>query len=227
MLEEFDVLLLDMNQTFMFGGDRFGAEYDYSVIYHQLGGTLQSDTINQLTQAAYDYLDIRYPDPNYRESFPTVRDALIAISKDDTSLTEQELEILIQTFAYHELGRVSESYSEVLHSLAKRFRLGLVADIWAPKAVWIDELSRSGVRDLFVTTVFSSDYGIVKPSPHLFFKALETMNASPHQTLVIGDSVRRDLGGAVAAGLSCFLVGGATHPSAYNAVSSLFELVDS
>ena len=224
MLDEFNVLLLDMNDTFMFDADRFGSEYDYSIVYHQLGGTLQSEVINTLIQAAYDYLDERYPNPNYRELFPTVQDALIAVSKGN-KLADRELTLLTQTFAYHERGRVSPAYAEALHKLAREFKLGLVADIWASKEVWIEELERSGVLKLFDATVFSSDFGIVKPSPNLFLTALEIVQASLHETLVIGDSVRRDLGGAVAAGLPCLLVGGATHPSAYGTVSSLLELV--
>lgn len=42
MLNEFSTILLDMNQTFMFGADRFGA--------------------------TEDYLDVCYPNPKYRGS---------------------------------------------------------------------------------------------------------------------------------------------------------------
>ena len=38
MLDRFSTILLDMNDTFMFGADRFGEEQDYSIIYRQLGG---------------------------------------------------------------------------------------------------------------------------------------------------------------------------------------------
>ncbi len=85
----------------------------------------------------------------------------------------------------------------------------------------------NGVMNLFNVTVFSSDFGIVKPSPRPFLKVVELMAANLQEVLVIGDSVRRDLGGAMAAGLPCLLVGGATHPSAYGTVPDLLELVDS
>jgi hypothetical protein len=38
MLSRFTVVLLDMNGTFMFGGDRFGPEQNYADTYHALGG---------------------------------------------------------------------------------------------------------------------------------------------------------------------------------------------
>jgi putative hydrolase of the HAD superfamily len=75
MIDGFSTILLDMNQTFMFGADRFGATEDYSVVYRQLGGTMEPSRVNQLICAAYDYLDVRYPDPKYRESFPSLREA--------------------------------------------------------------------------------------------------------------------------------------------------------
>lgn len=225
MLNKFSVLLLDMNDTFMFGTDRFGADQDYSIVYRRLGGKLQPNIVNQLIQSAYDYLDERYPDFIYQDSFPSVRDAFLTTSKEIIP-TDQELDILIETFGHHELGHVPVSYSETLQRLAKRFRLGLVADIWAPPTLWIDELSHSGVLNLFEVTIFSSNSGIVKPSARPFIQALERMQADVQDALVIGDSVRRDLGGAVAAKLPCLLVGGATHPSAYGALPNILTLVD-
>ena len=76
-------------------------------------------------------------------------------------------------------------------------------------------------------TSFSSDCGMVKPSPHPFLKVLGEMQVNPQDAVMIGDSVRRDLGGATAAGMSCILVGGARHPSALESAASLIDVVDS
>jgi FMN phosphatase YigB (HAD superfamily) len=131
MLDRFTTLLLDMNGTFMFNGDRFSQERDYSIVYHQLGGTLSAERVN-----------------------------------------------------------------------------------------------RCGVLGLCEAASFSSDCGMVKPSPQPFQSVLDRMQVSPQDAVVIGDSVRRDLGGAIAAGIDCILVGGATHSSAIGCRSSLLELVD-
>jgi predicted HAD superfamily phosphohydrolase YqeG len=56
---------------------------------------------------------------------------------------------------------------------------------------------------------------------------LEEMQVTPPDAVMIGDSVRRDLGGATAAGISCILVGGAKHSSALGAVANLIDLVES
>jgi FMN phosphatase YigB (HAD superfamily) len=226
MIDQFSTVLLDMNDTFMFGADKFGSDQDYSLVYHQLGGIMDQSRVNKLIQAAYSYLDVRYPDPQYRETFPSLREAFLGVGDDD-SLSERDLELLIETFARHELGVVPPEYAASIERLSQKFRLGLVIDIWAPKARWIEALSQCGVLPLCEATSFSSDYGMVKPSPRPFLKVLEEMQVNPQDAVVIGDSVRRDLGGATAAGISCILVGGASHSSALKSVASLINVVDS
>jgi FMN phosphatase YigB (HAD superfamily) len=223
MIDKFSTILLDMNDTFMFGADRFGSNEDYSIVYHQLGGMIESVRVNQLIQAAYAYLDIRYPDPQYRESFPSLREAFVSVEGQD-SLSEMDLELLIETFARHELGFVPPKYATAINQLSQRFRLGLVIDIWAPKTLWIETLNQCGVLSLCESASFSSECGIVKPSPLPFLNVLEEMQVNRQDAVVIGDSVRRDLGGATAAGIACILVGGAKHPSALGSVANLIDI---
>lgn len=223
MLNGFSVLLLDMNDTFMFGADRFGPDEDYSVIYRDLGGTMDSRAVNGLIQSVYDHLLELYPDPRYRESFPTVRNAFKRVAAD-MSLDEMEFNLLESAFSFHELGSVPREYADALKKLSARYKLALVADIWSPKGAWIEEFEKKGIDQLFDVMVFSSDSGVVKPSPVPFIRALALAGATPGECVVIGDSVRRDLGGAKAAGLPCILVGGSRHEDAYASVSSFIEL---
>jgi FMN phosphatase YigB (HAD superfamily) len=224
MIEKFNTILLDMNGTFMFGADRFGAGRDYSVIYRQLGGTIKPSQVNHLIQAAYDYLNLRYPDRQYRESFPGLREAFMSI-EDCDPLSGRDLDLLMETFARHELGSVPPEYAVAISQLSKRFKIGLVIDIWAPKKLWIDKLYKCDILPVCESASFSSDCGIVKPSPRPFLKVLKEMRVNRQDAVVIGDSVRRDLGGAMAAGISCLLVGGAKHPSALGSVANLIDLV--
>jgi FMN phosphatase YigB (HAD superfamily) len=226
MLDRFSTILLDMNDTFMFGADRFSSNEDYSITYYQLGGMMESSRVNQSICAAYDYLDVRYPDPEYRESFPSLREAFVSVAGLE-SLSKEDLELLVETFAHHELGTVPPEYSAAINQLSKHFRLGLVIDIWAPKTLWIETLRQCGVLSVCESASFSSDCGMVKPSPLPFLRVLEEMQVDCQDTVMIGDSVRRDLGGAAAAGIDCILVGGATHSSALGAVDNLIQLVES
>lgn len=214
-----------MNQTFMFGADRFGSTEDYSIVYRQLGGTMEPSRMNQLIRSAYDYLDVRYPDPQYRESFPSLREAFASVTVSDP-LSEGDLELLVETFAHHELGTVPLEYAAAINQLSKHFRLGLVIDIWAPKNLWVETLDQCGVLSVCESASFSSDCRMVKPSPLPFLRVLEEMQVNRQEAVMVGDSVRRDLGGAAAAGINCILVGGVKYPSALGSVDNLIELVE-
>jgi HAD superfamily hydrolase (TIGR01509 family) len=223
-LDRFPVLLLDLNSTFMFGGDRFGPGHDYAATHAALGGRLPAPAVRSIIQACYDRLLALYPDPRYHDAFPTVRASLAACAEAH-GVDEAELRLLEQTFAHHELGRVPEAYAEAVNALARRHRLGLVADLWSTPAPWRAELARAGVRAAFEVLVFSSDHGCVKPSPRLFQVALDRMGARPEACLVIGDSARRDVGGARAAGIAALWIGeGDPPPGARWAVPDLCAL---
>jgi FMN phosphatase YigB (HAD superfamily) len=92
--------------------------------------------------------------------------------------------------------------------------------------LWIETLDRCGVLAVCEAASFSSDCGIVKPSPRPFLNVLNEMQVERQDAVVIGDSIRRDLGGATAAGIECILVGGANHPSALGSAATLIDLVD-
>lgn len=224
MLQDFEAIILDMNATFMFGHDRFGVSENYGAFFREMGGSLPERKASAIIQDVFAYLAPRYPDPMFRECFPTVRAALDAIVPAG-SVSETDLSLLVDTFSHHERGWVSPEYVEALLALAATHRLGLVADIWAPKDSWLKEFQRSGIGAVFHAMSFSSDHGIVKPSPKPFQRVLLELGSAPHKTVVVGDSARRDLGGATAAGLSCVLVGGAQHESALRSVDSLLCLV--
>jgi HAD superfamily hydrolase (TIGR01549 family) len=214
-------LLLDMNSTFMFGEDRFGETEDFSVYYKSIGGNLEKDYLNQIIRSAFEYLDIRYPDKKYRNSFPSLEEAIKEVS--EIEITDAELKKIVNTFAFHELGQIPEDYIKVLHNLSDKYILGAVIDIWSPKDAWINLFKEMGIICLFKSMSFSSDHGIVKPSPKPFQMVLKELGVSNKEALVIGDSPRRDLGGAKAAEIDCVLVGGRCHPEALSCYDNLLS----
>ena len=78
--------------------------------------------------------------------------------------------------------------------------------------------------DVFDVLVFSSDDRSVKPSPEPFRRALHEMGATPDDAVVVGDSARRDGGGAQAAGIPFVLVGADRHPAAVGQVENLLSV---
>jgi HAD superfamily hydrolase (TIGR01549 family) len=215
-------LLLDMNSTFMFGEDRFDSSEDFSVHYFKIGGKLPHGEINSIVRDAYEYLAVRYPDENYRNNFPSLENAINETTKN--KLDRKELDRIIETFAFHELGYIPNDYAQALHKLRQRFTLAAIVDIWSPKAAWLNTFEKVGITNLFSAMSFSSDHGMVKPSPKPFEMILHQLGISNTDAIVIGDSPKRDLGGATNAGIGCILVGGAEHPSALKSFSNLLEL---
>src|SRR2546426_828481 len=52
ILSRFGAVLLDMNGTLMFGGDRFGPDQDYAATYRSLGGSRLAPEVVQATITA-------------------------------------------------------------------------------------------------------------------------------------------------------------------------------
>jgi len=221
MYKEKKALILDMNNTFMFGEDRFDESENFFIYYRSINGTLAKDKLNQIIRATYKYLDDRYPDEKHRLNFPSVQEAIDKTL--DVELSAEEIHKIISTFAFHELGHIPDEYVEVLKTLKKRFILSVVIDIWSPKHMWLETFEKSGINNLLSASSFSSDHGMVKPSPKPFELVVSQLNLPKKDCLVIGDSVRRDLGGAMAAGIDCILVGGANDHRARACNSSLLE----
>lgn len=223
MLQDFESIILDMNATFMFGHDRFGDHENYGEFFREMGGTLPEKEASDIIRDVFAYLAPKYPDPMFMECFPSIRAALHAVVPAG-AIPEADLSLLVDTFAYHERGTIPPEYAAAIKDLASKHVIGLVADIWAPRDSWIREFERARVATLFRAMSFSSDHGFVKPSPKPFQQILQALGSPPSKTVVVGDSARRDLGGATAAGLACILVGGAQHESALCSVDNLLCL---
>ncbi|MEJ2693924.1 MAG: HAD family hydrolase [Candidatus Thiodiazotropha sp.] len=224
MLKGFSTILLDMNGTFMFGHDRFGDAENYGAYFKEIGGSLPEAEAQRIVHQVFNYLEPLYPDPEYRECFPSIETALrVVLHEEAVSLLDRQR--LIATFAHHECGTIPTEYREALFALASRFQIGLVADIWAPRQRWLEEFELAGVRTVFKAMSFSSDHGVVKPSPKPFLRVLRALGGDPAKTVVIGDSVRRDLGGATAAGLTGILVGRKENLASVATAKSLLELL--
>ncbi|MDF2776248.1 MAG: family hydrolase [Geminicoccaceae bacterium] len=211
-LDRFSVVLLDLNSTFMFGEDRFGAEYDYFVTYREAGGTsLSASEVRSVIDACYAHLLRLYRDPAFVDDFPTVREAFETIASV-RGLPADERARLERVFGTHELGRVPDEYATALQHLARTHRLGLVSNIWSPRSIWLAELSRAGVADLFDVMVFSSDGRSMKPSLRLFETALAAFDVPRAEVVMVGDNYVADVVPAQAAGLAAVWINPASKP---------------
>ncbi len=68
--------------------------------------------------------------------------------------------------------------------------------------------------DLVSAAVSSSDHGFMKPHESIFRAAMQLVGARPSESVMVGDSVRQDIEGALAAGMSAVFLhrGDQSHP---------------
>jgi FMN phosphatase YigB (HAD superfamily) len=231
IVESSEVVLLDMCGTFMFGHDRFGPSEDYAQTYRALGGkNLSPESVQQAVTACFDTLDRIYEDVARHDSFPSVLSALRCLF-ETRDWPESDVLLVERVFAEHERGRVPGEYADAVRFLARSHRLALVSNIWSEKRLYVEELERVGVIDAFEVTLFSSDVSNVKPSRTLFDRAIHSLRVDRAKAVVIGDSLRRDIGGAVASGLRSVWINPAgheplahePHPDAW--ISNLLDII--
>ena len=129
-LDQFSVLLLDMNGTFMFGEDRFGRDEDFHATYRALGGiTLSPSQVGAALRGCYDAMLSISKLPERFDDFPFLAEALHRY----TNVPEAEFTLLETVFATHERGFISTDYATLLCRLSQTHQLGLVTNIWARK----------------------------------------------------------------------------------------------
>ena len=205
-IDQYDVILLDMGNTFMFEVDRFGEDDGLGRTYSKYGGKwLSGDNVFQILSIVFGrMIDDGKIEANYEtmEGFPEYLERLECAA----SLPPEEKAILEDVFTEHEIGVIPDRYAGILRELHSTHRLGLISDICSRSDRFFRELENSGLKDIFDVIVFSSDIGIIKPSGKIFAKALEGFDTDVSKVVYIGDSFRRDIVGAKKVGLSAIWI---------------------
>ena len=220
-LDQFPVVLLDMNGTFMFGHDRFGPNEDYYATYRALGGRrLQRQDLVAIWNPSLETMLRIYDTPERIDDFPSLAEvfATHGAASDDIAILEG-------AFAAHEIGEVPAAHAETLRQLARTHDLGVVSNLCSHPKSWLATCTSAPVFGLFQTLVFSSEGRSIKPSPAIFQRALAHF---PREVpiLFVGDSLERDTIPAKALGMSTAWIApdGCSHPAADCVVRSLTDL---
>lgn len=92
----------------------------------------------------------------------------------------------------------------VLESLHGRYRLAIVTN--GVPDIQFDKLRATGIERHFERVVVSSEFGVGKPDPRMFVAAIERLDVAAAEAVMVGNSLRRDIGGAHAAGIRAIWV---------------------
>ncbi len=92
----------------------------------------------------------------------------------------------------------------LLSSLSESYKLALLSNAWleAPRQVLRDK----GYGRWFDVMVCSYDIGIPKPDPRIFQHTLSLLDVEASEAVMIGDSIKADIKGAINAGLKAVWV---------------------
>jgi putative hydrolase of the HAD superfamily len=92
----------------------------------------------------------------------------------------------------------------VLTALRDTYALGLVTN--GASCLQREKLAASGLGDHFSAVVISAELGIGKPEGAIFRHALSQLDCDPERAVIVGDSLSRDIDGALAADLGAVWV---------------------
>ncbi len=128
--------------------------------------------------------------------------ALDELGRGDDALAER----LSETFktARRQRHVIFPEVPALLEDLGQRFRLGLVTN--GASDLQREKVAGAGLERYFQTIVVSGEVGVGKPDRRVFTRALDALNSSPDDAVMIGDSLRCDIGGAQAMGMSCIWI---------------------
>jgi HAD superfamily hydrolase (TIGR01509 family) len=99
--------------------------------------------------------------------------------------------------------RVASMSEALLDSLHDRgLKTGLVSNAWDPRWLLERDLADMGLLPRLDAIVFSSEVGVRKPRPEIFYRALDELGAEPERSVFVGDRLEADIKGAAELGMT-------------------------
>jgi putative hydrolase of the HAD superfamily len=204
-------VLFDVDFTLIYPGPTFRGE-GYQAFCARYGMTVDPRTFEQAVASAAPVLDGPEDEPYNADLFIRyTRHIIEHMGGAGPRLDDCAREIYAEWAAC----RHFELYDDVPAALADLtqagVRVGLISNSHRSLASFEEHFELDG---LIAAAVSSSEHGFMKPHPSIFAAALQMMDVSPSEAMMVGDSVRQDVDGAVRAGLRAVLLhrGDGSHP---------------
>ncbi len=160
-------------------------------------------TVDAAYQHASDIFDIYWKEQKSFDAKLGIEAMLDFVKTDLPAATKEELIRFFEEVVNDTLIRLIEGSRETVLELHKKYKIGLISDTsWTPGRVLQQHLQHHGILHCFDSLIFSDQHGKTKPAPELFEKAMSELQATPQQTLHVGDLKFTDIRGANQAG--CF-----------------------
>lgn len=140
-----------------------------------------------------------------------MRDRFAELFAPHASLSDEALDAACPAFLepIFECALLDHRAIETVEAVKRAgLRLGIVSNTaWGSDSPpWRAELVRHGLSDRVDAAVFCADVGFRKPHAAPFRRALDLVGAAPERTAFVGDSIRWDIEGSRALGMTPILV---------------------
>jgi putative hydrolase of the HAD superfamily len=142
-----------------------------------------------------------------REWSPTYRSESWVLALADQGVDDALLAAELAERYGEERRARHEVFADVAHALAGfagSHRLAVVTN--GAGCLQREKLAASGLGDFFQSVVVSADLGIAKPDASVFQHAVGQLGVDSADAVMIGDSIAKDVDGALAAGLGAVWV---------------------
>jgi len=131
---------------------------------------------------------------------------------------------------YARVKEYTHNSVELLALLKKKYRMVLVSNFYGNISVVLNEF---GFNGMFQNIIESAVVGIRKPDPRIYMLGVDTLQMKPEETVVIGDSFKKDIVPAKKIGCNVIWIKGETWTDEYNdeslpdvIITDLRQLID-
>ena len=98
------------------------------------------------------------------------------------------------------VASMSEALLDSLHD--RGLKTGLVSNAWDPRWLLERDLDEMRLLPRLDAIVYSSEVGVRKPRPEIFYRALDDLGVEPGRAMFVGDRLEADVKGAAELGMT-------------------------
>ncbi len=125
--------------------------------------------------------------------------AAVGVEVDDEQL---ERFLIAEHAAWAPARQLASTTHALLDAIReRRLKTGLISNAMDPGWILMRDLEEMGLKERLDAAVFSSDVGLRKPRREIFERALDELGVDPERTVMVGDRLREDVGGAQQLGM--------------------------
>jgi HAD superfamily hydrolase (TIGR01662 family) len=203
-------VFFDVDFTLIYPGPMFGGE-GYRAFCARYGMEVDASKFDQAVISAAPLLDSPEDEPYNAEIFVVYTRHLIEqMGGHGPHLDACAREVYAEWAACQHF-ELYDDVPDVLRELAASgIRIGLISNSHRCLASFQTHFELQG---LISATVSSSEHGFMKPHPSIFSAALQLVDVRPADAVMVGDSLRHDVEGAMRVGMRGVLLRRGSGPS--------------